>query len=93
MNYSDYKEAKKNEKEQNDALAKEMKVYANRFFSSEEGKKYGRQLLKAVKYFEPLPANVGIDYLRYMQAQRDLVNVFVVGLIDNKTLINLIKDE
>lgn len=92
MNYSDYQKAKENEKEQAEALAKELKVCANRFFSSEDGKKYGRQLLKAVKYFEALPANVSDDYLRYMQAQRDLVNVFVVSLISNETLINLIKD-
>lgn len=90
--YVKYLDSKKEFEEKQKVVAEELKVIANRFFSTEDGRKYANQLLTAVRYFDVLPSNLTNDDLRYMQAQRDFVNVFLISLIKKETLIDIIKD-
>lgn len=91
MDWKTYKDNKDKLLEQQKELAQEMRTYANRFFSSEEGQKYANQMLTAVKYFDVLPANLSDNDLRYIQAQRDFVNVFLIGLVDKKILLDILE--
>ena len=90
--YVKYLDSKKEFEEKQKVVAEELKVIANRFFSTEDGRKYANQLLTAVRYFDVLPSNLTDNDLRYVQAQRDFVNVFLISLIKKETLIDIIKD-
>lgn len=90
--YVKYLDSKKEFEEKQKVVAEELKVIANRFFSTEDGRKYANQLLTAVHYFDVLPSNLTDNDLRYVQAQRDFVNVFLISLIKKETLIDIIKD-
>lgn len=92
VDYVKYLDSKKEFEEKQKVVAEELKVIANRFFSTEDGRKYANQLLTAVHYFDVLPSNLADNDLRYVQAQRDFVNVFLIGLIKKETLIDIIKD-
>jgi hypothetical protein len=92
VDYVKYLDSKKEFEEKQKVVAEELKVIANRFFSTEDGRKYANQLLTAVHYFDVLPSNLTDNDLRYVQAQRDFVNVFLIGLIKKETLIDIIKD-
>lgn len=92
VDYAKYIDSKKELEEKQKAVAEELKVIANRFFSTEEGRKYANQMLTAVRYFDVLPSNLSDNDLRYVQAQRDFVNVFLIGLIKKETLIDIMKD-
>lgn len=91
MDYQNYLNNKKQAVEDLKKVAEELKTCANEFFNTKGGRKYANQMLTAVKYFDAL-SNLKEDDLRYLQAQRDFVNVFLIGLIDKETLINIIKD-
>ena len=90
--YFKYVKQQEELKKQQQALAKQMKAYANKLFSTEEGKKLANQMITAVKYFDCLPSNLSDNDLRYLQAQRDFVSVFLIGLIDKETLLNILKE-
>lgn len=92
VDYAKYIDSKKEFEEKQKVVAEELKVIANRFFSTEEGRKYANQMLTAVRYFDVLPSNLSDNDLRYVQAQRDFVNVFLIGLIKKETLIDIMKD-
>ena len=92
MDYQTYLNNKKEEQQQAEKLGEEMKAYANRLFSSEEGRKYAKQMLKKVNYFDDMPPYLSADDLRYRQAQRDFVNIFLVGLITKENLIKIIEE-
>jgi hypothetical protein len=92
MDWKTYKDNKERTKQEQEALAKEMRVYANRLFSSEDGRKFANQMLTAVRYFDCLPPNMSDSDLRYIQAQRDFVNVFLIGLVDKKILLDILKE-
>lgn len=91
QDWKTYKDNKDKFIEEQKKLAEEMRTYANKFFSSEDGQKYANQMLTAVKYFDCLPSNLSDNDLRYIQAQRDFVNVFLIGLIEKKTLLNILE--
>lgn len=92
VDYAKYVDSKQELEKKQQAVAEELKVVANRFFSTEEGRRYANQMLTAVRYFDVLPSNLSDNDLRYVQAQRDFVNVFLIGLIKKETLIDIIKD-
>lgn len=91
MDWKTYKDNKDKFIEEQKKLAEEMRTCANRFFSSEDGQKYANQMLTAVKYFDVLPANLSDNDLRYIQAQRDFVNMFLTGLVEKKTLLAILE--
>ena len=91
MDWKTYKENKDKFLEEQKKLAEEMRDCANKLFSSEIGQKYANQMLTAVKYFDCLPSDLSDSNLRYIQAQRDFVNVFLIGLIDKKFLLDILE--
>lgn len=91
MDWKTYKDNKDKFVEEQKKLAEEMRTCANRFFSSEDGQKYANQMLTAVKYFDCLPSDLSDSSLRYIQAQRDFVNVFLIGLVDKKILLDILE--
>lgn len=91
-NYYKYMKEQEELKKKQQALVQDMKVYANKLFSSVEGKKLANQMLTAVKYFDSLPTNMSDSDLRYIQAQRDFVSVFLIGLIEKQTLLDILKE-
>ena len=91
QDWKTYKDNKEKFLEEQKKLAEEMRACANRFFSSEDGQKYANQMLTAVKYFDCLPCDLSDSSLRYIQAQRDFVNVFLIGLIDKKILLDILE--
>ena len=92
MDYQTYSNNKKTILDKQKTLAEELRVIANKFFSSEDGKKYANQMLTAVKYFDVLPSQMSDNDLRYLQAQRDFVNIFLTGLVDKKILLTILED-
>ncbi len=92
MDWKTYKDNKEKIKQEQENLAQEMRVYANRLFTSDDGRKFANQMLTAVKYFDCLPAGLSDSDLRYIQAQRDFVSVFLIGLVEKKTLLDILKE-
>lgn len=92
MDYKEYHKQVEAKKEEMKQLADELKGYADHFYSSEGGRKIANQMLTAVKYFDCLPASLSNEDLRYIQAQRDFVSVFLIGLISKSTLLDILKE-
>ena len=92
MDYQTYSNNKKTILDKQKTLAEELRVIANKVFSSEDGKKYANQMLTAVKYFDVLPSQMSDNDLRYLQAQRDFVNIFLTSLVDKKILLTILED-
>jgi hypothetical protein len=92
VQYFDYIKQQEELRKKSEELAKEMRVYADKLFSSVEGRKLANQMITAVKYFDCLPANLSDNDLRYIQAQRDFVSVFLIGLIEKQTLIEILNE-
>ncbi len=92
MTYEEYHKKVEIEKEKLIKLSSELKGVANSFFATEGGKKLANQMLTAVKYFDCLPASISDNDLRYLQAQRDFVSVFLIGLIDKPVLLDILKE-
>lgn len=91
----DYKTYKANKEENIKALKdlyEELKPCANRVFSSPDGMKLANQMITAVKYFDCLPMGLKDEDLRYLQAQRDFVSVFLIGLVDKQTLLKILEE-
>jgi hypothetical protein len=91
MDWKTYKDNKDKFVERQKQMAEEIKVCANRLFSSEDGQKLANQMLTAVYYFDVLPANLSDNDLRYIQAQRDFVNMFLTGLVEKKYLLAILE--
>jgi len=68
----------------------EMKSVANRIFSSEDGKKYARQMLVACHYGAIDNGRFDDNALRYVVAQQDFVNRFLVNLVDRDVLLDIL---
>jgi hypothetical protein len=92
MEYNEYKKAKDEKLKELAELKEELSNIANVFFSSEDGRKFANQMLTAVHYFDCLPSTVSDEDLRYIQAQRDFVNIFLIGLIEKKTFIQILEN-
>ena len=91
MDWQTYKDNKEQLLKKQRKLAEEMRACANRLFSSDDGRKLANQMLTAVNYFDCLPSNLSDNDLRYIQAQRDFVNVFLIGLVDKKILLDILE--
>lgn len=92
MDYKEYQKRVAEEKVKMSKLGSELKGIANAFYSTEGGKRLANQMLTAVKYFDCLPSSISDNDLRYLQAQRDFVSIFLIGLIDKPVLLDILKE-
>lgn len=92
MEYHKFKADKEEQKKALRDLFNEIKPCANRVFSSPDGMKLANQMLTATKYFDCLPMGLKDEDLRYLQAQRDFVSVFLIGLVDKSTLLKILEE-
>lgn len=92
MDYKEYQKKVSEEKERMNKIGLELRGIANSFYSTDGGKKLANQMLTAVKYFDTLPSSISDNDLRYLQAQRDFVNIFLISLIDKPVLLDILKE-
>lgn len=92
IDYKEYQKKVAEDKERLQQVGLELREIANSFYSTVGGKKLANQMLTAVKYFDSLPINISNENLRYLQAQRDFVNIFLISLIDKSVLLDILKD-
>ena len=86
----------KQNKQNNDNLQKfldEGRAIANRIFSSEDGRKYARQMLKACHYNAIGREKLNDRELLYTIAQQDFVNAFLVNLVDRDVLLDILDNK
>lgn len=69
-----------------------LKPIANRLFSTEDGKKYARQMIKACHLLEVEPRALPAESLQRLQAQKDFVNLFITKLVDREVFISILKE-
>ena len=79
-------------KEANQKVFDELKGVANRLFSTEDGKKYARQMLKACRMFEVEAKALPPEVLQRIQANKDFVNLFLTKLVDRKVFMSILED-
>lgn len=83
-------------KQNNEQMKKfldEAKAVANRLFSSEDGKKYARQMLKACHYNAISRVKLNDRELLYTVAQQDFVNAFLINLVDRDVLLDILDNK
>jgi hypothetical protein len=81
---------------QNNNLQKfldEGRAIANRLFSSEDGRKYARQMLKACHYNAIGRERLSDRELLYTIAQQDFVNAFLINLVDRDVLLDILDNK
>lgn len=71
----------------------EARAIANRLFSSEDGRKYARQMLKACHYNAINRDKLSDRELLYVIAQQDLVNAFIINLVDRDVLLDILDNK
>lgn len=64
---------------------------ANALFETEAGKIYAYAMLKASGYFEVNGKGISESERVYSMAVRDFVSLFLVNLIDNSILIDILR--
>lgn len=93
--YRDLEKMRELQEQQAETLKKsmdELKIVANRLFSTEDGKKYAQQMIRACHLLEVEQKALSEADLRRLQAQKDFVNLFVTRLVDREVFINIIKE-
>lgn len=90
--YEEYYKEQKEIEEANKKQFDELKGVANRLFSTEDGKKYARQMLKACRMFEVEAKALPPEVLQRIQANKDFVNLFLTKLVDRKVFISILED-
>ena len=93
--YRDLEKMKERQQEQAEALKKtwdELRGVANRLLSTEDGKTYARQMIRACHLLEVEQKALSEVELQRLQAQKDFVNLFVTRLVDREVFINIIKE-
>lgn len=83
-------------KQDNNNLQKfldEGRAIANRLFSSEDGRKYARQMLKACHYNAMSRVKLSDRELLYTIAQQDFVNAFLINLVDRDVLLDILDNK
>ena len=82
--------------QQNDNAKKfldEARAIANRLFSSEDGRKFARQMLKACHYNAINRDKLSDRELLYVIAQQDFVNTFLINLVDRDVLLDILDNK
>ena len=90
--YEEYYAEQKAQEEANKKLFDELRGVANRLFSTEDGKAYARQMLKACRMFEVEAKALPPEVLQRIQANKDFVNLFLTKLVDRKVFISILEE-
>lgn len=90
--YFDYKEQQKKAEEANRKVFDELKGVANRLFSTEDGKIYARQMIRACRMLESEGQPLSPEALQRLQAQKDFVNLFLTKLVDRKVFMGILEE-
>lgn len=90
--YEEYYAEQKAQEEANKKLFDELRGVANRLFSTEDGKIYARQMLKACRMFEVEAKALPPEVLQRMQANKDFVNLFLTKLVDRKVFMSILEE-
>lgn len=86
-----YREKQEQRKEELKEFNDRMRRVANRLFSTDDGKEYARQMIRACRLLEAEPRVLPAEELRNLQAQKDFVNMFVTRLVDRKVFIGILE--
>jgi hypothetical protein len=92
MLYSDYTKQQKEAEEANKKVFDELKGVANRLFSTEDGKVYARQMIRACRMLEVEAQALTPEALQRLQAQKDFVNLFLTKLVDRKVFMSILEE-
>lgn len=92
MLYSDYAKQQKEAEEANKKVFDELKGVANRLFSTEDGKVYARQMIRACRMLEVEAQALTPEALQRLQAQKDFVNLFLTKLVDRKVFMGILEE-
>lgn len=92
MLYSDYAKQQKEAEEVNKKVFDELKAVANRLFSTEDGKIYARQMIRACRMLESEGQPLSPEVLQRLQAQKDFVNLFLTKLVDRKVFMSILEE-
>ena len=92
MLYSDYAKQQKEAEEANKKVFDELKGVANRLFSTEDGKAYARQMIRACRMLEVEAQALTPEALQRLQAQKDFVNLFLTKLVDRKVFMGILEE-
>lgn len=92
MLYSDYAKQQKEAEEANKKVFDELKGVANRLFSTEDGKVYARQMIRACRMLEVEAQALTPEALQRLQAQKDFVNLFLTKLVDRKVFMSILEE-
>lgn len=90
--YSDYVKQQKEAEEANKKVFDELKAVANRLFSTEDGKIYARQMIRACRMLEAEGQALAPEALQRLQAQKDFVNLFLTKLVDRKVFMSILEE-
>lgn len=90
--YSDYIKQQKEAEEANKKVFDELKGVANRLFSTEDGKVYARQMIRACRMLEVEAQALTPEALQRLQAQKDFVNLFLTKLVDRKVFMGILEE-
>lgn len=90
--YWEYKQQQKQAEEANKKVFDELKGVANRLFSTEDGKKYARQMIRACRMLENEGQPLSPEVLQRLQAQKDFVNLFLTKLVDRKVFMGILEE-
>lgn len=90
----DFIDYKKKQDEVNKKAQEEyakLKVAANRLFSTDDGKRLARTMIRHCHLLEAEQKTLPSEDLQRLQAQKDFVNIFVTSLVDRTVFINIIE--
>lgn len=87
----EYREKQERQKKELKEFNDRMRSIANRLFSTDDGKEYARQMIRACRLLEVEPRVLPAEELRNLQAQKDFVNMFVTRLVDRKVFIGILE--
>lgn len=87
-----YRRSMQKEAEKAQMFVDELRPVANRIFSTEDGRKYARQMIRACHLLEVEPRTLPSESLQRLQAQKDFVNLFITRLIDREVFIGILKE-
>ena len=91
FDFYEYKKKQENEIEKANKSYSELKAAANRLYSTDEGKRLARAMIRHCHLLEAEPKALPQEDLQRLQAMKDFVNMFVTGLVDRSVFINIIE--
>lgn len=90
--YEKYFSEQKKIEDTNKKIFEELKPVANRLFSTEDGRVYARQMIRAARILDVEAKALTSDDLQRLQAIKDFVNLFLTKLVDRKVFISILEE-